>query len=170
MILMLAGLTGYPGVSAAGVEIASGVVSETDRTIARELTAAFDRAVLAVQQGDLDGLMLFYEKDYNYHGLKRSDVRRVWTEVFSHYAHIESKHLFTELKIVRSGSKTKAFVTCTGGLYGTETASGKQVTIDSWVGEVHFLVRDNGTWKFLGNVGRALPEVPATSAPHHPMF
>lgn len=170
IILMLAGLVGYPGISAAGVEIAPGVVSETDRTIARELTAAFDRAVLAVQQGDLDGLMLFYEKDYNYHGLKRPDVRRVWAEVFSHYGQIESKHLFTELNIVRSGSKTKAFVTCTGGLYGTENASGKQVTIDSWVGEVHFLVRDNGTWKFLGNVGRALPEVPATSAPHHPMF
>jgi ketosteroid isomerase-like protein len=160
----------HPRVFAAGVDIAPGVVSPTDRTIARELTAAFDRAVLAVQQGDLDKLMLFYEKDYNYHGLNRSDVRRVWTEVFNHYGQIESKHVFTELKVVRSGSKTKAFVTCTGGLYGTEKASGKQITIDTWVGEVHFLVRDNDGWKILGNAGGALPEVPASSAPHHPLF
>jgi hypothetical protein len=78
---------------------------------------------------------------------------------------VESKHLFTELKVVRTGSTTKAFVTCTGGLYGIDTESEKPVTIDSWVGEVHFLVKDKSAWKFLGNVGRALPEVPATSAP-----
>jgi hypothetical protein len=61
-------------------------------------------------------------------------------------------------------------VTCTGGLYGKEKESGKPVTIDSWVGEVHYLVQDKDSWKFLGNLGGALPEVPATSAPHHPLF
>jgi hypothetical protein len=170
MVLVLAGAMVHPRPAAAGVEIAPGVVSETDRTIARELVAAFDRAELAVQRADLDALMLFYKEGYNYHGLKRSDVRRIWTEVFSHYRQIESKHLFTELKVVGTGSSMKAFVTCTGGLYGIEKESGKPVTIDSWVGEVHFLVRDQSAWQFLGNVGRALPEVPATSAPHHPLF
>jgi len=114
--------------------------------------------------------MLFYEANYNYHGLKRSDVRRVWTEVFSHYREIASKHVFTELKVVHAGSMTKAFVTCTGGLYGIDKESGKPVTIDSWAGEVHFLVKDENAWKFMGNVGEVLPEVPATSAPHHPLF
>jgi hypothetical protein len=175
MLVLLAGTMlvsrcHHPTPSAAAVDIAPGVVSETDRTIAKELAAAFDGAELAVQQANLDALMQFYERDYNYHGLKRSDVRRVWTEVFGHYRQIESKHLFTELKVVRTGSTTKAFVTCTGGLYGIDTESGKPVTIDSWVGEVHFLVKDQSAWKFLGNVGRALPEVPATSAPHHPLF
>ena len=168
--MMLVSRCHHPTPSAAAVEIATGVVGNADQTIAKELAAAFDRAEVAVQQGDLDALMHFYEKDYNYHGLKRSDVRRVWTEVFSHYGQIVSRHLFTELKVVRTGSVMKAFVTCTGGLYGTDKESGKSVTIDSWVSEVHFLVKDNSTWKFLGNVGGALPEIPATSAPHHPFF
>lgn len=159
-----------PTPSVAAVEMAPGAVKEAERTIAKELAAAFDRAEKAVQGADLDALMLFYEKAYNYHGLKRSDVRRVWTEVFSHYRQISSRHLFTELKVVHSGSKMKAFATCTGGLYGTDKESGKPVTIDSWVGEVHFLIKEEGTWKFLGNVGGAVPEVPASSTPHHPLF
>ena len=160
----------HPVPSSAAVEMASGVAAEADRGVAQELAAAFDRAEMAVQHADLDSLMLFYEKDYNYHGLKRSDVQRVWAEVFSHYGEITSTHLFTELTVVHAGSVTKAFVTCTGGLYGTDKQSGKPVTIDSWAGEVHYLVKEKATWKFLGNIGGALPDVPPTSAPHHPLF
>lgn len=160
----------HPTPSTAAVEMAPDVIGETTQTIAKTLVAAFDGAERAVQQADLEALMLFYEEGYNYHGLKRSDVRRVWTEVFSHYEQIKSKHLFTELKVVPAGAQTKAFVTCTGGLYGIDKVTGKSVTIDSWVGEVHFLVNDKGTWKFLGNVGKPPPEVPASSAPHHPLF
>ena len=160
----------HPAPSAAAVEIAPALLGETTQTLGKELVAAFDRAESAVQQADIEALMRFYANGYNYHGLKRSDVRRVWTEVFSHYGQITSKHLFTELKVVRAGTQTKAFVTCTGGLYGTDKESGKPVTIDSWVREVHFLVKDTGSWQFLGNVGELPPEVPPTSAPHHPLF
>lgn len=168
--MMLVSRCHHPVPSSAAVEMVSGVVAEADRAIAQELTAAFDRAEKAVQHADLDSLMQFYEKGYNYHGLKQSDVQRVWTEVFGHYKEITSAHLFTELKVVHAGSATKAFVTCTGGLYGTDKESGKPVTIDSWVGEVHYLVKEGTAWKFRGNVGGALPEVPVTSAPHHPLF
>jgi ketosteroid isomerase-like protein len=160
----------HPSPSAAAVEIAPGAVAETDPKVVKELLAAFDRAEVAVQRADLEALMLFYEKEYNYHGLTRTDVRRVWAEVFSHYEQITSKHVFTELKVVQSGSVKKAYATCTGRLYGTEKESGKPITIDSWVGEVHFLVKEQEAWKFLGNVGKAFPEVPPTSAPHHPLF
>ncbi|HKT36673.1 MAG TPA: hypothetical protein VJR03_17740 [Nitrospira sp.] len=146
------------------------VVGGANHAVANELSAAFGRAETAVRQADLDALMLFYEKEYNYHGLRRSDVRRVWAEVFSHYRDITSSHRFTELKVVHAGSMTKAFVTCTGGLYGTDKESGKPVTIDSWVGEVHFLVKEGSAWKFLGNVGGTHSETPVTSAPHHPLF
>jgi hypothetical protein len=173
IVLMLAGMLlvsqcHHPVPSSAAVEIAPGSALPAD--VVKELVAAFDRAEAAVQHADLDALMPFYEQGYNYHGLKRSDVRRIWTEVFSHYGEITSRHVFTELKLVRDGSRTKAYVTCTGGLYGIDKGSGKPVTIDSWTGEVHHLVKGEGTWKFLGNVGEALPEVPATSAPHHPLF
>lgn len=160
----------HPTPSAAAVEIAPGAVAEADQEVVKELVGAFDRAEAAVQRADLDALMLFYEKGYNYHGLKLSDVRRVWAEVFSHYGQVRSKHVFTELKVVQTGSVRKAYATCTGGLYGTEKESGKPITIDSWVGEVHFLVKDKEAWKFLGNVGGAFPAVPPTSAPHHPLF
>ena len=159
----------HPTPSAAAVEMASAVVAANE-AVARELAAAFDRAETAVQHADLDALMLFYEKDYNYHGLRRPDVRRIWAEVFSHYGQITSRHLFTELKVVQTGSMMKAYVTCTGGLYGSEKQSGKPVTIDSWVSEVHFLIKDGKEWKFLGNVGGALRDAPVTSAPHHPLF
>jgi hypothetical protein len=160
----------HPVPSSAAVEMGVGVVAEADQAVAKDVAAAFDRAETAVQQADLDSLMLFYEKGYNYHGLKRSDVQRVWSEVFSHYRGINSTHLFTELKVLHAGPVTKAFVTCTGGLYGTDKESGKPVTIDSWVGEVHYLVKEGTTWKFMGNVGGALPDVAPTSAPHHPLF
>ena len=168
--MMFIGRCHHPVPSSAAVEMVSGVVAEADRAVAREVAEAFDRAETAVQHADLDSLMLFYEKGYNYHGLKRPDVQRVWTEVFSHYREINSTHLFTELKVVHAGSVTKAFVTCTGGLYGTDKESGKPVTIDSWIGEVHYLVKEGTAWRFLGNVGGAVREVPATSAPHHPLF
>src|SRR5690348_761295 len=154
ILLLLAGLIFFsrwhhPVPSSAAVEMGSGIVVDADQGVAQEVAAAFDRAERAVQHADLDSLMLFYEQGYNYHGLKRSDVQRVWAEVFTHYRDIHSTHLFTELKLVHAGSMTKAFVTCTGGLYGRDKESGKSVTIDSWIGEVHHLVKEGTTWKFL---------------------
>ena len=101
--------------------------------------------------------MKFYATDYNYHGLKRSDVRRVWEEVFLHYRDISSSHVFTELKLVQADGVKKAYVTCTGGLHGTEQQTGKPITIDSWSREVHYLVKEAGAWRFLGNAGGTSP-------------
>ena len=159
----------HPTPSAAAVEIAPGTGTKSEEQVLKELVAAFDQAELAVQQGNLEALMSFYAEDYNYHGLKRPDVRRVWAEVFGHYGKITSRHLFSDFKIVRTGSRKEAFVTCTGGLYGADKASGTSVTIDSWVGEVQSLVKEHDRWKFRGNVPGG-PSVPPTSAPHHPLF
>jgi hypothetical protein len=167
--MMLASRCHNPTPSAAAVEFAPGAAAKSDQQVLKELVAAFDRAEIAVQQADLEALMLFYENDYNYHGLKRPDVRRVWTEVFSHYGHITSRHLFSELRIVQDGIRKKAYVTCTGGLYGTDKASGRFITIDSWVSEVHSLVKEKNGWRFRGNVPGS-PSPPPTSAPHHPLF
>lgn len=154
---------------AAAVELAPKVAA-ADPAILKELTAAFDRAEAAVEAGDVEALMPFYAKAYNYHGLKRSDVRRVWEEVFAHYRAVSSRHVFTELKIQQAGSVRKMFVTCTGGLYGSEVDTGKAVTIDSWVSEVHHLVYEQGAWRFLGNAGNVREPNVVGSAPHHPLF
>ncbi|THJ11711.1 MAG: hypothetical protein CAF43_003275 [Nitrospira sp. CG24C] len=155
---------------AAVVEFAPGVGADADQLVAKELVAAFNEAETAVKKADLDTLMKFYAMAYNYHGLKRSDVRRIWEEVFLHYRDINSSHVFTELKLVQVDGVRKAYVTCTGGLQGTEKQTGKPVTIDSWSREVHYLVKEAGAWRFLGNVGGASPSASPASAPHHPLF
>ena len=86
----------------------------------KELLVSVGRAETAVQKEDLDALMAFYAPAYNYHGLKGTDVRRVWGEVFEHYKAVESLHLFSDIKVLQIDSRLRAEVTCTGGLYGTE--------------------------------------------------
>ena len=176
MILILAGtlvLTPCrpPTPVAAAVEFAPGVGTGADQPVIKELVAAFNDAEAAVKKEDLDALMKFYATTYNYHGLQRSDVRRVWEEVFLHYRDISSSHAFTELKLVQADGVGKAYVTCTGGLHGTEKQTGKPITIDSWAREVHYLVKVEGAWRFLGNARGVSPSnSPASAAPHHPLF
>jgi len=159
-----------PAPVAAAVEFVPGVGADADQPAIKELMAAFNEAEAAVKKADLDRLMKFYATAYNYHGLKRSDVRRVWEEVFLHYGDISSSHVFTELKLVQADGVRKSYVTCTGGLYGTEKQTGKSIVIDSWVREVHYLIKEEGAWRFLGNAGGAAPSSSPSSAPHHPLF
>ena len=136
----------------------------------QEILAAFGRAEAAVQKQDLDPLLQFYAKGYNYHGLKSADVRRIWGEVFTQYRNLSSTHLFSELKVFRSGSQLHAEITCTGELYGTDSEGGTRITLDSWFREVHYLVHEDGAWHFLGNAGAVPTTAPFTSSPHHPLF
>lgn len=168
--ILLSPMHHHPTPVAAAVDIVPGAVAEVDQKILKELIAAFDQAEVAVQHADLDALMLFYAKGYNYHGLKRPDVRRVWQEVFAHYGQVTSTHVFSELKPVQAGGIRKVYVTCTGGLYGMDKLTGKPITIDTWEQEVHYLVKEEGAWRFLGNAGGASPSAPPASAPHHPLF
>jgi len=175
IILILAGALILPQIRpptpvAAAVEFAPGVGADADQPVIKELVAAFNEAEAAVKKADLDALMKFYATAYNYHGLRKSDVRRVWEEVFMHYGDISSSHVFTELRLLQADGTRKAYVTCTGWLYGTEKQTGKPITIDSWVREVHHLVKEDGRWRFLGNTGGASPSAPPASAPHHPLF
>jgi hypothetical protein len=138
--------------------------------IVKELLASFERAESALRKEDVNALMQFYAPSYDYHGLKESDVRRVWGEVFEHYKAVESLHLFSDIKVLQVDSRLRAEVTCTGGLYGTEEQTGKRITLDSWFREVHYLVKEDGVWRFLGNAGEAPAAAPFSSAPHHPLF
>lgn len=159
-----------PTLSVADVEVVPGVVGERDQALMRDVMAAFDQADAAVRQADIEALMPFYAQGYNYYGLKPADVRRIWAEVFVHYRDLASRHVFTDVKLIQTGKVKKAAVTCTGGLYGIDRDSGKRITVDSWVNEVHYLVYEDGAWRFLGNKGGITESVPPSSAPHHPLF
>ncbi|GKS59537.1 hypothetical protein YTPLAS18_30640 [Nitrospira sp.] len=148
----------------------TGKGSVADDPTVKEILAAFGRTESAVNAQDLEALMTFYAKAFNYHGLKHADVRRIWTEVFEHYRGVSSTHLFSDIQLIRDEGQLRAEVTCTGGLYGTERRTGKAITLDSWFHEVHYLVKDHGAWRFLGNAGDAPTSAPFASAPHHPLF
>lgn len=160
----------HPTPTVADVEVVPGVVGERDQALMRDVVAAFDQADAAVRKADLDALMPFYAKGYNYYGLKPADVRRIWAEVFVHYRDLSSRHVFTDVKLMQTGKVKRASVTCTGGLYGIDKESGKTITIDSWANEVHYLIYEDGAWRFLGNKGGTTQFVPPSSAPHHPLF
>lgn len=160
----------FPAPVAADVEVVPGVVGERDQALMRDVVAAFDQADAAVRQADIEALMPFYAKGYNYYGLKPADVRRIWAEVFVHYRDLSSRHVFTDVKLMQTVKVKKASVTCTGGLYGIDKESGKTITIDSWANEVHYLIYEDGAWRFLGNKGGITESVSPSSAPHHPLF
>jgi hypothetical protein len=169
--MILVGWGYHPAPSAAAtIEFAPGVGADADQPVIQEVVAAFLEADRAVRKADIDALMKFYATTYNYHGLTRTDVRRIWQEVFEHYRDISSSHVFTELELTRANGVRKAAVTCTGWLVGTDNQTGKPVTIDSWVREVHYLVKEEGAWRFLGNKGGPVQSAPPASAPHHPLF
>jgi hypothetical protein len=138
--------------------------------VVKELLASFERAETALRKEDRDALMKFYASTYDYHGLKETDVRRVWGEEYEHYKALESLHQFSDIKVVPVNNELRLEVTCTGGLYGTDERTGNRITLDSWFREVHYLLKEDGVWRFLGNAGEVPTGAPFASAPHHPLF
>jgi ketosteroid isomerase-like protein len=157
--------------------IGSGVFAETrllpgmqaeanDKTV-KEILAVFERAEQAVKNHDLEGVMAVYSKRYNYHGLKKPDIRKIWTNLFDNYKEIESTHLFS--RIVPAGAGDIIEVTCSGGVRGVSKTGNLRVPIDSWYDEIHYMTKEDGTWKIRGNLGDAQTVLPFGTAPH-PLF
>jgi hypothetical protein len=154
---------------AAKTQILAGTTPEADEKTVQDVLAVFDRADKAIESRDLDGLMALYSKSYNYHGLHKSDIRKIWSDLFEEYRKIESVHLFTRIMKVGGGSDTIVEVTCTGGLWAVSKTSNLRVPLDSWYGEVHYLAQEDGTWRIRGNVGDRPTVLPFGTAPH-PLF
>ena len=155
---------------AAKVEIVTGAAVMADEATVKEILVTFDRAEQAIQAKDLDGLMALYSKRYNYHKLRKSDVRRIWEEIFEYHHGLHSRHLFTKIdKVVQTSGEVTAQVTCTGALWGLADETGKKVTVDSWFEEVHYLVKEDGTWRIIGNEEGAI-EAPRFGHAPHPLF
>lgn len=172
---LLAGTIGLaqchpPTPVAAKVEIVTGASVMADEPTVKEVLAAFDRAEQAIQARDLDGLMALYSKRYNYHRLRKSDARRIWEEIFEYHHNLHSRHLFTEInKVVQMNGEVTAQIKCTGALWGLANETGQKVTVDSWFEEVHYLVKEDGAWRIIGNAGTA-PESPRFGHAPHPLF
>ena len=147
----------------------SGSMIEVDSATLKAIVDTFEHAEDAIKAHDLDKVMALYSLHYNYHGLKKDDLRKIWKDLFDEYQEIASTHLFTKIAKVGSGRDAVLEVTCTGHLWARSRTSGLYVPIDSWHEEVHYLVLEDGTWRIRGNVGESPRVLPFGTAPH-PLF
>jgi len=157
------------GRTQAATQFIPGSVGETDSDTVAEVMATFDHADEAMRRKDLDDLMSFYSAEYNYHGLTKSEIRKIWQDLFDNYRDIGSTHIFSVIRKSGPSTALSVEITCTGSLYAVSEATKLQVPIDSWYQEVHFLVKENGKWRIRGNVGDAPKVLPFGTAPH-PLF
>lgn len=139
--------------SLAKVEMLPGSVVDGDDKALQEILATFSRADEAIRVQDLDALMNLYSKTYNYHRLNKADVRRIWAALFVHYHEISSIHLFDHVRIVHASIGSTAEIRCSGNLTAVPKGGNVPVNLDSWFGEVHYLVKEAGAWRIRGNAG-----------------
>lgn len=154
----------------AKTQLSSSAIQEVDATTLKELLAAFDQAEQAMKAQDLDGIMALYSDKYMYHGLKKADIRKIWSQLFEHYKELESIHTFSVIRTVGSGSKLTAEITCTGVVWGTSKTTTLRTPIDSWYEEVHYLKKENDRWRIVGNVGGESQPILQFGIAPHPLF
>ena len=170
MLVTVAALSLVTGTTGqATTSIPQGAVVEVDQATVNQILEVFHKAEAAIAAGNLDGIMALYATQYNYHGLKQADIRKIWSDLFKEYRNLVDVHFFSKIVKVGAGSDAIIEVTCTGILSGLSKTSGLRVPIDSWHEEVHFLTLEGGVWHIRGNAGETPRVLPFGTAPH-PLF
>ena len=170
MLVAVAALSLATGTTGqATTSIPQGAIVEVDQATVSQILDVFHKAEAAIAVGNLDGVMALYATQYNYHGLKHADVRKIWFDLFDEYRDLSEVHFFSKIVKVGSGSNAVIEVTCTGSLSGLSKTSGLRVPIDSWHEEVHYLTLEGGAWRIRGNAGETPRVLPFGTAPH-PLF
>ncbi|TKB63547.1 MAG: hypothetical protein E8D48_04595 [Nitrospira sp.] len=169
LTLLIGFLAGIGTAEAKIIVPPSGSVIEVDGATLNAVVSTFEQAEEAIKSHDLEKVMAIYSAQYNYHGLKNDDLRKIWKDLFDEYQEIASTHLFTKMAKVGAGRNAVLEVTCTGHLWARSKTSGLYVPIDSWHEEVHYLVLEDGAWRIRGNVGESPRVLPFGTAPH-PLF
>jgi hypothetical protein len=163
-LILATGTTGQ-----ASTSISQGSVVEVDQATVSEILDVFHKADAAIAAENLDGVMALYATQYNYHGLRQADIRKIWSELLREYRDITNTHFFSQIVKVGSGSNAIIEITCTGKLSGISKTTDLRVPIDSWYEEMHFLTREGGVWRIRGNAGDQPRVLPFGKAPH-PLF
>src|SRR5512146_3051300 len=170
-VAMLIGfaLIASPSLALALTQILPEAVIEADQQSLAELIGTFDRAQEAIRARDIDALMGLYAQNYQYHGLKRGDIRKIWADLFARYDLIANMHTFSAIKVVTVGKQTTAEITCTGAVWANSKETKQRIPIDSWQREVHRLVKGKDGWRIVGNLGGDQTIKQFGTAPH-PLF
>ena len=153
----------------AATSISQEAFVRVDQTTVNQILDVFQQAETAIAAGDLDRIMALYATEYNYHGLKQVDIRKIWRDLFEEYRDLSEAHVFSQIVTVGSGSNASIEITCTGNVSGLSKTSGLRVPIDSWYEEVHYLTREGGVWRIRGNAGDR-PRVLSFGKAPHPLF
>jgi len=161
---LLAGTTGQ-----AAISISQKGFVRVDQATVNQILDVFHQGETAIAAENLDGVMALYATQYNYHGLKQAEIRKIWRDMFEEYRDLSETHVFSQIVKVGSGSNAIIEVTCTGSLSGLSKTSGLRVPIDSWHEEVHYLTLEGGVWRIRGNAGDQPRGLPFGKAPH-PLF
>ncbi len=112
--------------------------------------------------------MAVYSENYGNFGLTKDDMEKVWSNLFAEYRRFSSNHSMSGIEVT-SGENPTAEVTCSGSLWATSKETGRRVSIDSWLWEVHILVREEGTWRIRGP-GKNAIRMLQFGATLHPLF
>jgi hypothetical protein len=161
---LLTGTAGY-----ADTLLQTGAVVEVDQATVNQILDVFHKADAAIAEENLEGIIALHATQYNYHGLKLADIRKIWSDIFKEYRDLGGVHFFSKIAKVGSGSNAIIEVTCTGSLSGISKTSGLPVPIDSWYQEVHYLTFEGGAWRIRGNAGETPRVLPFGTSPH-PLF
>ena len=153
----------------AEMQLLPGAAADLDHATVNDVMNTFRQADEALRARNVDGVMALYSEQYDYHGLKKGDMRRVWINLLDEFQDLADVHHFSRLTKVGSGSKTIIEATCTGSLSGLSKTGGLRVPIDSWYEEVHYLSFENGQWRIRGNIGDSPRVMPFGTSPH-PLF
>jgi ketosteroid isomerase-like protein len=158
-------------IAEAKIHLTPSTIQEVDPQTLKELLSTFEQAEQAMQAHDLDGIMALYSDGYLYHGLKKPDIRKIWSQLFEQYKELESFHTFSVIRTIGgSGGKLTAEITCTGVIWGTSKMTTLRAPIDSWYEEIHYLKKENGHWRITGNVGGESQPVLQFGIAPHPLF
>jgi hypothetical protein len=142
---------------------------QADQRTVDELMLTFHKADEALRRQDLDVLMSIYSKNYNYHGFDKAELRNVWQDFFKQYRDFSSTHVFSSITAATTNKPPTAEITCTGSLWAISKLTGRRVNIDSWYGDIHHLVYEDGAWRIQGHAWEAPRDTRYVLSPH-PFF
>jgi ketosteroid isomerase-like protein len=145
-------------------------IQEVEEQTVNELLSTFQQAEQAMQARDLESIMTLYSDEYQYHGLKKADIKNIWRQLFDHYTELESVHTFSMIRRVGPANKLTAEMTCTGVIWGTSKQTTLRTPVDSWYEEIHYLRKENGRWRIVGHAGGDSPPILQFGIAPHPLF
>lgn len=115
--------------------------------------------------------MALYSDSYKHRGFNKVTVRKVWADLFLEYHDFSTTHVFTRIRLEADRTPPVAEITCTGSLWAISNQTNQRVNIDSWFGEVHNVIYENGRWRLRGHAWEVLMEKETRFArPPHPFF